>query len=380
MAHLQTWSFVEESRQKACRSRLIAVRRAFDASGIDAILVTRPCDIEYFTGFCGHDSWLLITRERAIVISDNRYDEQLNPLRETDFTEVTIGVRHRLHLALNDLLAAHRARRLGVQADHITVALRNTVAGAVEAAVVDTTGVVGALRRMKDALEIAAIERAIRINQDALRATLPQITLSMTERELSALLEYEMKRRGGDGAGFKPIVATGAHGSLPHYETTDAPIEDRAGLLIDWGTTADGYQSDLTRTFGINELPAALQEIYQVVLDAQLAAIDAIAPGKPCAAIDKVARDLITKAGYGDYFGHGLGHGLGKEVHEPPFFNHLETETLLAPGVVMTVEPGIYLPGVGGVRIEDNIVVTDSGCRVLSSFPKSLGDAVIAVE
>ena len=166
---------------------------------------------------------------------------------------------------------------------------------------------------------------------------------------------------------------------MPHYETSDAAIEDGSPLLIDWGTAVGGYQSDLTRTFAVNRMPEAIATVYPIVLEAQQAAIDAIAPGKSCAAIDQVARHVITEAGYGEYFGHGLGHGLGKEVHEGPYFNDLEENTLLEPGNVMTVEPGIYIPGVGGVRIEDNIVVTESGCRVLSSFPKALSDATLQV-
>ena len=242
---------------------------------------------------------------------------------------------------------------------------------------VESAGLVGRLRQRKDESEIAAIEKAIRINEEALRATLPQITVGMTERELSAVLEYEMKRRGGDGAGFTPIIAAGPHGALPHYETSDAVIENESPLLIDWGTAVGGYQSDLTRTFAINEMPDAITKIYPIVLEAQQAAIDAIRPGTSCASIDKVARDVITESGYGEYFGHGLGHGLGKEVHEGPYFNNLEEQTLLEPGHVMTVEPGIYIPGVGGVRIEDDIVVTESGCRVLSSFPKAFSDATL---
>ncbi|MCA9784851.1 MAG: M24 family metallopeptidase, partial [Candidatus Cloacimonetes bacterium] len=158
--------------------------------------------------------------------------------------------------------------------------------------------------------------------------------------------------------------------------TGDAPLEPGV-VLFDWGATVAGYNSDMTRTVGLGRLPEKIREIYAIVLDAQLAAIDAIAPGLTCASIDAVARHVITRAGYGEYFGHGLGHGLGLEVHEGPYFNNLSTDIRLEPGMVMTVEPGIYLPGDGGVRIEDDIVVTESGCRLLSDYSKRLDEAII---
>ena len=148
-------------------------------------------------------------------------------------------------------------------------------------------------------------------------------------------------------------------------------------LLIDWGAVVDGYCSDMTRTFGVGTLPEKVRELYDVVLDAQLSAIDACAPGRVCAEIDALARGIIERAGYGEHFGHGLGHGLGLDIHEDPYFNDLETEVVLEPGMVMTVEPGIYLPGVGGVRIEDDVLITDVGCRVLTDFPKDPDAAVI---
>jgi len=364
----------------AYRRRQDALRRQLDPIGIDALIVTRDCDIRYFTGFCGHDSLLVIRGGGAACISDSRYDEALDSLRDSGVAEVVIGVRHRLHESLPALLQRHRLRRIGIQADHLPVARKAVFESHLRGAqLVDTEGLVGSLRMRKDALEIDAIARAISVNEAALEAALPQMFEGMTERDLGALIEYEMKKRGATAPSFLPIIATGAHGSLPHYETGDAEIENNSTLLVDWGATVNSYQSDLTRTFGIGSIPARIREVYRIVLDAQLAAIHAIRPGKVCAEIDAVAREVITRAGYGEQFQHGLGHGLGLETHEPPYFNNLQTDVVLEPGIVMTVEPGVYLPGVGGVRIEDDIVVTDKGCRVLSSFRKNIDSAVVPV-
>ncbi|MGI9015127.1 MAG: M24 family metallopeptidase [Phycisphaerales bacterium] len=356
-------------------ARLVAL---LPDAGVDALLVTRECDIRYFTGFCGHDSFLLITGNSATVISDNRYDEQLNPVRSSGAADVVIGMRHRLPESLPALCTTAGVRRIGVQSQAITLAMANAVRSALKnASVVETGALVESLRMCKDAVEIAAIEHAITINEAAMKATLAAFKPGMRERDLGALLEFEIKKAGGDAIGFSPIVAAGAHGSLPHYEVGDTVIAKGESLLLDWGAGAAGYNSDLTRTFGVGSMPAKIREIYQIVLDAQLAAIAAAAPGRICAEIDAVARDHITKAGYGEHFGHGLGHGMGLLVHEAPFFNTLQTDVALEPGMVMTVEPGIYLPGIGGVRIEDDIVITDDGCRVLSHYPKGLEHAIL---
>lgn len=362
----------------AYQRRQHALRRAFDSAGIDALIVTRDCDIRYFTGFCGHDSLFVLHGQGAICISDSRYDEALDAVRDSEAADVVIGIRHRLHESLPAIVQRNHIRRVGIQADHMPVARKAIVESHLKGAqIVDTVGLVGRLRMRKDALEVEAIANAIRINEAALDASLPNLHEGMTEREFSALIEFEMKRRGATAPSFLPIIATGAHGSLPHYETGEAEIANDATLLVDWGATVNAYQSDLTRTFALGSMPAKMREVYHIVLEAQLAAIEAIRPGKVCAEIDAVAREVITRAGYGEQFQHGLGHGMGLETHEPPFFNNLQTDVVLEPGIVMTVEPGIYLPGLGGVRIEDDIVVTDKGCHVLSSFRKDIDTAVL---
>lgn len=357
--------------------RLAALQACFDRAGVDALLIHCENDIRYLTGFVGHDSLLLVRPQAAIIISDSRYDEFLDPWRQAGAAEVVMGVRHRLHESVRVLCSDHGIRRLGIQAEHVTIATRETLASALGAErLVPVTGLVGRLRQRKDNLEIASIERAIRIAQDAIGSTLEQIVVGMTELEFSAILEYEMKSRGSEGAGFTPIIGAGANSSIIHHQTGSSKIEPGA-LLVDWGATVDGYCSDLTRTFAIGDWPAKLRKVHPVVLEAQQAAIQAIAPGKTCAEIDAVARRVIVKAGYGEQFGHGLGHGLGMDVHESPYFNDLETAVRLEPGMVMTVEPGIYLPGIGGVRIEDDVLVTERGARVLSDWPRDLPSCTI---
>ncbi len=368
----------EHSIQGAQAGRQERLRTLIATLGLDAVLINHEIDIRYLTGFIGHDSLLLIDSDGSVVVSDFRYDEQLNPLRQNELCEVEIGIRHRLDEAILRLCRDRGIRALGVQEEFLTVGQKKRLENALEGiSLVDTAGLVGGLRMKKDAIEAGQIEHAARLAEEALSATLAQVSLGITEHELCALLEYEMKRRGATSASFAPIIAVGSNGSLPHYETGMTRLTADTSLLIDWGATLNWYNSDLTRTFGIGSMPEKVREIYQIVLDAQLAAIDAIRPGRTCAEIDAVARDIISRAGYGEAFGHGLGHGLGMQTHESPYFNQLSGDSILEPGMVMTVEPGIYLPGVGGVRIEDDIIVTDHGCRVLSSYPKDLDSALL---
>ncbi len=361
----------------ACVERVARLASKLEAAGADALLLSDARDMQYLTGFGDEESTAVIFRDRAVIISDSRYDEVLQPWRARGTVDVVMGVRHRLLEAVHAECDARSATTLAVQAESITVAGRQQVAAALgDSRVVDTTDLVKDLRRIKDGYELELIENACRIHQEAMRATLPQLRLGMPELEAAGLLEFEMKKRGADRASFSPMVATGANSAVIHYATGATPIE-RGVLLMDWGAEALGYCSDMTRTFSLGAFTTQMAEIYRIVLDAQLAAIDAIEPGKTCASIDKVARDVITNAGYGEYFGHGLGHGLGLLVHEEPYFNNLSTDVLLEPGMVMTVEPGVYLPGTGGVRIEDDVVVTERGCRLLSAYPKGIEDAVI---
>ncbi len=366
----------------ACIARQKKLRQTMSQHQVDALLVSAEKDIFYLTSFVGHDSLAVVLGSDddgagCVIISDRRYDEYLTPWRDSGISEVVMGVRHRLHESVREICQATRIKRLGAQAEHITVAnYKKAAATLAGVQLIETTGLLGGLRQRKDDFEIAAIERAIVIQQEALTAALGQLTIGMSELEFSAILEYEMKMRGAFGASFTPIIGAGSNSSIVHHLSSGATIEPGV-LLVDWGATVDGYNGDMTRTFGVGTMPKKIRDIYAVVHEAQRAAIEAIAPGKICAEIDAVARRVITKAGYGEYFGHGLGHGLGLDVHETPYFNDLETAVALEPGMVMTVEPGIYLPGIGGVRIEDDVLITETRSRVLGDCPKDLGSAVL---
>jgi Xaa-Pro aminopeptidase len=234
---------------------------------------------------------------------------------------------------------------------------------------------VAGLRLIKDASEVELIRHAARIQEAALLATLPELVKGagrITEQDVAARLEAEMKRLGSTMPGFATIVAAEPNGSLPHYRAGARVVERNRSVLIDWGATFRGYHSDMTRVVAMGRWPTKIREIYEIVLEAQMTAAAALKPGKTTAEIDALARGIITKAGYGEAFGHGLGHGLGLNGHEEPRLTHLLAPTVLRPGQVVTVEPGIYLPGVGGVRIEDDYLVTEDGAECLCTLPKDL--------
>ena len=362
---------------QACQRRQQRLHQAMTEQPIDALLVSNPKDIHYLTGFIGDDSVLLVTDSAAAIITDSRYDEFLEPWRGTSVADVVMGTRHRLEESVAAQCRSLGVSKLGIQGEWQTVSARTKVAAALtQGQVVDTVGLVGRLRMTKDEIELAAIERAGVIQCDAIRAALPKLEHGMTEREFCAVLEYEMKMRGASGPSFGTAVSAGTNSAIIHSLTGDTRIEEGT-LLIDWGAIYDGYCSDMTRTFAVEAFPEKVREIYDIVAEAQQAGIDACRPGKVCAQVDAAARAIIETAGYGEYFGHGLGHGLGLDIHEDPYFNSLATDIVLEPGMVMTVEPGIYLPGIGGVRIEDDVVITSDGCRVLTDYPKRPDDMVI---
>jgi len=348
------------------RTRRQRLASAFDRAGVSAALITHAPDIRYLTGFHGADSWLVVTRRSAVIVSDFRFEEELAAvdvrvhIRKADIVSATAGV------------LGGQAGPVAVQAEHVSVSLRRRLSRAIGAKrLKNTTGLVGELRLIKDASEIRLIKKAVGIQEAALEAVLADLTPGLTEIELAAWLEFEMRTRGSDEPAFDVIIAARANGSLPHAIPGKTTTASGKPVLIDWGATVGGYRSDMTRTFSLGRWSRAMREIYDVVLEAQLAGLAAIGPGVRCAAVDRASRDIIDAAGYGDRFGHGLGHGVGLDIHEAPRVAGASTE-VLEPGMVITVEPGVYLPGAGGVRIEDIVVVTDRGCRNLSTLPKDI--------
>lgn len=348
---------------------------------LDVLLVTNPLDVAYLTGFLGGDSYLLISDAKAkpVLISDFRYHEELQP--HANLIQIVIRKRS-MSEAVIDELSRQKIGRLGIQSDHMTVGELNSLANAVSKAGLKTSlapvsGLISKMRAIKDETEIKLIRKAAKIQEKALEEIIRKIKPGKTELEIAGRLEAEMKSLGSREPGFQSIVAAGANGSLPHYRPQNVKVRKNDALLIDWGAVYQGYHSDMTRVFALGKWPKKIKEIYTIVLDAQEAAAAALAPGKSTSDIDAIARNHIKKAGYGDYFGHGLGHGIGFNGHEEPRLTNMLAGSILQPGHVVTVEPGIYLPGIGGVRIEDDYVITDKGAENLCSLPKDLDWATI---
>lgn len=349
--------------------------------GSSTFLITNPVDVAYLTGFHGGDSYLLLAGSaggggKPLIISDFRYQEELAPLEGT--CEIRIRKRSMTE-AISDVLKERGTRGLAVQAEHLTLALAGSL-GKVAAGVKlqHTSGLVSQLRAIKDASEVALIRKAIAIQEEALEETLPRIGRALakdgniTEMKIAAMLEEAMKSRGSSKPGFETIIGAKTNGSLPHYRPQNTKLTRNSALLIDWGAIYHGYHGDMTRVVCFGKWPRKIAEIYEIVLEAHERAAAALAPGKSTAEIDAIARDHIKSAGYGDYFGHGLGHGMGLDGHEEPRLTNMLSGTALAPGHVVTIEPGIYLPGIGGVRIEDDFLITAKGAENLCRLPKSL--------
>ncbi|HVX86293.1 MAG TPA: Xaa-Pro peptidase family protein [Phycisphaerae bacterium] len=360
--------------------RLERVRQALEKAKAPALLVTSFTDVSWLTGFEGDDSHAIVTPEKLILISDHRYEEQIT--REAPWA-ATVMRKKTIWQETANQLKRLKVKKVAVQAEALTLRGQATLHEFLKkaktklrmAAVAD---MIVELRHIKDEHEIGIIEEAIRIAEGAFEALQRQIRRGMTENDLAGRLGYEMRKRGALNSSFDSIVAAGANGSLPHYRPGEARLEANSPLLVDWGARYRGYCSDLTRVVFAGEVSGKIREIYQIVLEAQLAAIAAIRPGAHGKKVDRAARDIIEKAGYGEQFGHGTGHGIGRDIHEAISLSKLST-TRLKPGMIVTVEPGIYLPGSGGVRIEDDVLVTPEGHRVLSKLPKDLASASLSI-
>jgi Xaa-Pro aminopeptidase len=340
---------------------------------LDALLVTDETNVRYLSGFTGDSSYLLITTLGATILSDGRYEAQI--ASQCSGLARLIRPPSQLlpdltQLALNQL----GARRVGIEADHLSLSAYRYLAKSCSGVeLVEKSGVVERLRMIKDADEIATTRQAIRVAERAFESLLPMLTPSWTERAVAHELEARMRLLGAEGCSFAPIVAAGAAGALPHYSPSDRTIGDAASLLIDWGARYRGYASDLTRTLHRPQASSAFRSAYQAVLEAQLAAIEAIGPGVQARDVDATARRVLERAGLGDAFKHGLGHGTGLQIHEAPRMSSVSHETL-ASGMIVTVEPGVYFDDDFGIRIEDDVLVTDHGREVLSQLPKGLDD------
>jgi Xaa-Pro aminopeptidase len=328
----------------------------------EPLLVSNPCSVRYLTGFDSSNAYLLVDDERVQLFTDFRYVEAASEIEGVELVEArrdTLG-------HLSELLSG----RTGFEADHLTYAgFERLAQGEVE--LVPRRGLVGRLRAVKDDGELDTIRRAAAITTEAYERFADERFVGRTERELAWRLEELFHELGSDGPAFSVIVAAGANGARPHGVPGDRAIEAGQLVVVDAGCELDGYASDCTRTFATGELPDELRCAYDVCLEAQQAGLDAVRAGEAGKDVDATARRIVDEAGLGQYFRHGLGHGVGLEVHEAPRLADNSTDTL-AVGNVVTVEPGVYLAGRGGVRIEDLVIVREDGAEVLTTFTKEL--------
>lgn len=353
--------------------RISRFRHSLRREGLDAFLVAGEANVTYLTGFSGDSSYLLVDHDHAWLITDGRYTEQA--AAEAPDTEV---VRHTVSLvgSVADLVAASGARALGFAPAELSHATYGKLADALNGTpAIGREELVEPQRAVKDADEIERIRRATQAADAAWRTVVDQLEPGQTERDVANDLDYAMRREGARKGSFDACVAARQRSSLPHAQPTDAVIAPGDAVLFDWGAVRDLYCSDCTRVVFLAAPNARWREIYGVVRQAQARAIEAVRPGAALRDVDAAARNAIAEAGFGEQFSHGLGHGVGLRVHESPRINS-RAEGTLAEGMVVTVEPGVYLPGWGGVRIEDLVVVRHDGPEVLTSAPKDM-EAVI---
>jgi Xaa-Pro aminopeptidase len=344
---------------------------------VEALLVSNETNVSYLTDFTGDSSYLLIGKGVCILISDGRYRTQIG--QECPGMDVYIRPpTETVVVAAAKVVKKAKLRKVGVESEHLSLSsfekLKEQARG-IEPCLL--SGMVEELRQVKDPGEVGEIRIAIRQAEKGFDVLRSQITGDMTELQAAHLLEQAMRQFGATVAAFPPIVAVGPRAALPHARPTTGRISGADFVLIDWGATAaSGYRSDLTRLLVTGKILPKLEKVYGVVLRAQQAGISAIRPGARCCDVDAAARRVIEEAGFGKQFSHGLGHGIGLNIHEAPRFS-AAFETPLKPGMVVTVEPGIYLEGWGGVRIEDDCLVTRRGAEVLSSVPKELSQVAV---
>lgn len=349
------------------KDRARKIGEVLQGSGLDAVVLFHLPNIRYLCGFTGTDGVLAATPDSDCFLTDSRYTTQVR-------SQVEAGEIREYSLKLDgviDWLREKGVRRIGFEAETVSVALARRLQekGASGWEWVPVEKPLQALRDIKDEDEVCAFLEATRLNAEAFAEVLPQVRPGARERDIALALEFALKRLGGEEKAFDFIVAGGERGAMPHGVASDRALRAGELVTVDFGTRFLGYHSDETVTVALGEVSSKMREIYDIVLQAHDLAMAAVRPGVPLKEIDAVARRHITDKGYGSFFGHGLGHGVGLEVHEFPTVSTRSEETA-REGMVFTIEPGIYLPELGGVRIEDMVQVTADGCRPLTRIPK----------
>ncbi|MCZ8521996.1 MULTISPECIES: M24 family metallopeptidase [Paenibacillus] len=358
------------------KERITKLYELLEGERLDAIIITHPKSVYYFTGFYTnpHERFLALVcpRGEEPILYVPALDEE-KAVQSSSVTKIASHLdAENPYAKLSELLGGRQLARIGVQEDHLNVkSYRALMACTSAGEAYNLEGELAAMRVIKDAAEIAVVRRAIHCIEEVFRSAAAQVKPGMTEVELVAEMEYQMRRLGSEGPSFETMVLSGAKSGLPHGVSSSDPIREGHLLLLDAGVFVDGYASDLTRTFAVGEVGDEVRAVYDAVLQANLAMIAAARPGVSFGSLDRAARSTIEGRGYGEFFITRAGHGFGLEIHEYPSI-HGGNEDVLKEGMLFTAEPGIYIPGFGGVRIEDNVVVTPDGAEVLTTFPKEL--------
>ncbi len=342
------------------------LRKNIAEAGCDAFVSLSPSANQYLTGFTGSTSAVIVSDRSVTFLCDFRYTEQAQVEVQADNIE---EVAESLETEAGKRLKEYGVSNVGFDPAVTTVSSLDKLRDAFGGECKTAPDAVNSLRQCKTPEEIKRIRDACRLAEDVLLLVPGELESGVTEREIAAWIDYELKKSGASGPAFDTIVAFGAHGSVVHAQPSDLKLKRNDTILIDMGCRLNGYCSDLTRTWVCGTITLQwFEEILDVVLAANARATNEAKPGMSCRELDSLARNVIEEAGYGENFGHGLGHGVGIDVHEEPRVNK-HSDTILEPGMVITVEPGIYLPGRGGVRIEDIIVITENGCEELTDAP-----------
>jgi len=360
------------------KTRIAKLRRFLAEENLDAAYVAildagstiLAPSVRYLTGFSGTDGAVFVTQKSSTFISDSRYTDQAR--QQVKGSKVVISSKYSIQ-AMEDIKEAQvKNLRVAGEPGRLTVEQKKALQAAMPNAIlIDKPGMIESMTIIKDAVEIEKIRAAVKVSDEAFNRILGIVKPGVREKDIAAELEYQMKMLGAERESFETIVASGYRSAMPHGAASSKKIQKGEFITFDFGAIVDGYVSDITRTVVLGKATARHKKIYGIVLKAQTAAIRKVRAGVSGKAVDAVARDIITKAGYGKNFGHGTGHGIGLEVHGGPRVSRLSTQTLES-NMVVTIEPGIYISGWGGVRIEDDVVVRPKGAEVLNKAPKNL--------
>ncbi|MCF7811069.1 aminopeptidase P family protein [bacterium] len=357
------------------KNRIQVLQRRFKSLGIANFLISRLSNIRWLCGYTGSNGILLVTGRDAYFITDGRYKNQAHEQVKNAHVFIYEPYKSMAESFIRELKINKEINfrgRVGIEALWMNVNFAEHFKSVFpKSDLISTENVVEDLMMVKEKSEITSIRKAVEISDRVLAEVLPMVKPGITENDLSAEITYLHKKYGAQKDAFETIVASGHRSALPHGIASGKKIEKGDIITFDMGCFVDGYPSDMTRTVVLGKATAKQREIYAIVKESQAKAVEAIKPGRKCYEIDSLARKIISDAGYGDKFTHGLGHGLGVEVHSKPALSGL-SKTTLKSGMVVTVEPGIYIEGWGGVRIEDDVIVTEDGCEVMNKSPKEL--------